>query len=262
MSCMLFSIAMNEVTRGLPKGIGATIYVDELAIYFSGLNLPTADRLLQTSVDRISRWALQHGFWLSPQKTVGVHFHRKRGEQTDPILYLNNQQIIFKESVKFLGLILDYRLNWKNHISQLRIGCIKAMSLVRILSHFKWGADRQSLLRIYRAVIRSKIDYGSQVYGSAKPNVLKKLDPVHNMALRYCTGAFRSSPVVRVCVPSLASLPYNIGEISCYSSTTFELINTDPWGTPLLTELYLMLFHWRQHIVVCLIENCISTHRL
>ena len=89
---------MNEVTGDLPEGIGATIYVDDLAIYFSGSYLPTAELLLQTSVDRISRWALQHGFRLSPQKTVGVHFHRKRGEQTDPILYLNNQQIIFKES--------------------------------------------------------------------------------------------------------------------------------------------------------------------
>ena len=158
--------------------------------------------LLQTSVDRISGCALQHGFRLSPQKTVGDHFYRKRGEQTDPILYLNNQQILFKESVKFLGLIFDYQLNWKNHISQLRSKCIKAMSLMRTLSHLKWGADRQSLLGIYRAVIRSKIDCGSQVYGSAKPNMLKKLDPVHNMALRYCTGAFGSSPIVSLCAES------------------------------------------------------------
>ena len=27
-------------------------------------------------------------------------------------------------------------------------------------------------------------------------------------------------------------------------------------------ELHLMLFHWRQHIVVCLMENCVFTHRL
>ena len=28
-----------------------------------------------------------------------------------------------------------------------------------------------------------------------------------------------------------------------------------------LLELHLMLFHWRQHIVVCLIGNCVSTQR-
>ena len=139
LSCMMFSIAMNEVTGDLPEGIGTTIYVNDLAIYFSGSYLPNAERLLQTSVHRISRWALQPGFRLSPQKTIGVQFHRKWGEQTDLILYLNNQQMIYKESVKFLGLIFDCQLNWKNHISRLRIGCIKAMSLVRTLSHLKWG---------------------------------------------------------------------------------------------------------------------------
>ena len=43
---------------------------------------------------------------------------------------------------------------------------------------------------------------GNEICGSAKPNVLKKLDPVHNMALRYCTGAFRSSPIVSLCAES------------------------------------------------------------
>ena len=79
----------NDDCRG--KGIDATIYVDDLVIYYSGSYLPTVERLLQTSVDRISRWALQHGFRLSPQKTVSVHSHRIRGELTDPISYINNQ---------------------------------------------------------------------------------------------------------------------------------------------------------------------------
>ena len=33
------------------------------------------------------------------------------------------------------------------------------------------------------------------MYSSASPNALKKLDSVHNEALRICTGAFRTSPV-------------------------------------------------------------------
>ncbi|GFY35368.1 RNase H domain-containing protein [Trichonephila clavipes] len=41
----------------------------------------------------------------------------------------------------------------------------------------------------------SRIDYGCVVYGSACNSTLKKLDPVHHMALRICSGAFRTSPV-------------------------------------------------------------------
>ncbi|GBN09130.1 putative RNA-directed DNA polymerase from transposon BS, partial [Araneus ventricosus] len=58
-----------------------------------------------------------------------------------------------------------------------------------------WGADRDSMLKIYRATVLSKLEYGCTIYGSARKSVLQKLDPVHHTALRLCSGAFRTSPV-------------------------------------------------------------------
>ncbi|PVD33107.1 hypothetical protein C0Q70_08556 [Pomacea canaliculata] len=52
-----------------------------------------------------------------------------------------------------------------------------------------WGADRTVLLRLYRALIRSKLDYGSIIYGSAREAYLKTLDPIHHQGLRICLGA-------------------------------------------------------------------------
>ncbi|GFX06656.1 probable RNA-directed DNA polymerase from transposon X-element [Trichonephila clavipes] len=57
------------------------------------------------------------------------------------------------------------------------------------------GADRTSLLRVYQAIVLSRTDYGCVAYGSACNSTLQKLDPVHHMALRICSGAFRTSPV-------------------------------------------------------------------
>ncbi|XP_023230422.1 uncharacterized protein LOC111630543 [Centruroides sculpturatus] len=51
------------------------------------------------------------------------------------------------------------------------------------------------MLRIYRALVCSKLDYGCIVYGSARKSTLRMLDPIHHQALRLCTGAFRTSPV-------------------------------------------------------------------
>ena len=51
------------------------------------------------------------------------------------------------------------------------------------------------MLRLYRSIIRSKLDYGCFIYASAKQSILQTLDPVHNSALRICTGAFKSSPI-------------------------------------------------------------------
>ena len=54
------------------------------------------------------------------------------------------------------------------------------------------------MLRIYRALVRSKLDYGSIVYDSARESYIKTLNAVHNGGVRLSTGAFRSSPVISI----------------------------------------------------------------
>ena len=51
------------------------------------------------------------------------------------------------------------------------------------------------MLRLYRSLVRSKLDYGCTVYGSARNSYSQMLDPVHNQGLRLCLGAFRTSPL-------------------------------------------------------------------
>ncbi len=58
-----------------------------------------------------------------------------------------------------------------------------------------WGADRQSLKIIYCALIRSTLDYGSMIYGTASASLLDKVNKIQNQTLRLCCGAFKTSPV-------------------------------------------------------------------
>ena len=48
---------------------------------------------------------------------------------------------------------------------------------------------------LYRAIIRSKIDYGSIVYGAANAATLKSLEVVANEAMRITSGTFKTTPV-------------------------------------------------------------------
>ena len=50
-------------------------------------------------------------------------------------------------------------------------------------------------LFLYRSLIRSKLDTGCIIYGSARKSYLKKLDTIHHQGLRLALGAFRTSPV-------------------------------------------------------------------
>jgi len=56
------------------------------------------------------------------------------------------------------------------------------------------GVQMKKLFSISTALIRSKLDYGCIVYGSARKSYLQMLDPIQNQAVRLCLGAFRTSP--------------------------------------------------------------------
>ena len=69
------------------------------------------------------------------------------------------------------------------------------MNILKVVGHKDWGADSETLLTLYRTLIRSKLDYGCTVYGAARTFYTQMLDPFQNQALRVCLGAFRTSPV-------------------------------------------------------------------
>ena len=50
-------------------------------------------------------------------------------------------------------------------------------------------------MNTYNALVRSKLDYGSIIYDTAKPDLLNELSPIHNAGLRLTLGALCTSPV-------------------------------------------------------------------
>ena len=113
----------------------------------------------------------------------------------DLVLKFDNDHIRLIKEAKFLGLNLDTKLTFEPHIKYLKARCQKSLNILKVLSRTEWGADRTTLLKLYRSLVRSKLDYGCIVHGSASKTALVKLDPVHNQGLCLSLGAFRSSPV-------------------------------------------------------------------
>ena len=77
---------------------------------------------------------------------------------------------------------------------------MKVVDILKVLSCTRWGADRKHLLQLHRALVVSKLSYGSEVYSSATKSRLESLNPVHNAGIRVSTGAFKSSPIISLLV--------------------------------------------------------------
>ncbi|GFO14009.1 RNA-directed DNA polymerase from mobile element jockey [Plakobranchus ocellatus] len=126
--------------------------------------------IIQLCINNVQKWFSENGFRFSVSKTTWVHFYRQR-IYTEPALHLDGQPILVKGEAKFLGVVFDSKLSFKNHLQYLRKKCLKSLNLLRVVGHTDWDADRATLLKLYRALVWSKLDYGSVVYDSAKKHV-------------------------------------------------------------------------------------------
>ena len=195
LSVTCFAVAINGIVDALGPRVKGSLFVDDFVIYTSAYDALSACRDLQRSINSVSRWALNNGFRFSTTKTVAVRFTRSRRQEEIPNLILNGEILPYEDEVKFLGIIFDKKLTWSSHIDNLKRKVRKSLDILKVVSSFDWGADKKSLLRLYDSLCRSKLDYGCQIYSSACKTKLKELDVVHNMGLRICSGAFRTSPV-------------------------------------------------------------------
>ena len=194
----------------------------------------TIERQLQQYLNNIQEWATRNGFKFSKSKTVCMHFCQLRKAHDDPVLILDGQPIPVVEETKFLGVIFDKKLTFIPNIKKLKAKCQKALNLLRVVAHTDWGADRKILLNLYRTIVRSKLDYGCIVYGSARPSYLKTLDTIHHQGIRLALGAFRTSPAESLLVeanePSLKdrreklSLQFGIKLKSNRSNPTYNTV--------------------------------------
>ena len=195
LSCTLFTLSVNDLPQIIPHGVKSALYVDDFTIWSSSRLSTTTKRRLQLTLNKLKQWSGETGFKFSPTKTVALHICRKKNCPKTIELQLDNVPITQKETHKLLGLTIDSSLTWKAHIKELRNFCFKRVDLLKFLSHRSWGSDTALLLRLYKSLIRSKMEYGYEAYGSACKSLLRSVEPIQNLAIRIATGALRSSPI-------------------------------------------------------------------
>jgi ribonuclease HI len=193
LSPTLFSILINDLFALLPPLVSHSLYADDGALWITGQNLTECLTTMQSALDSVVKWSHKWGLQISPLKTKAIIFTRRHTPQNLSLL-LADAQLDFVASTTFLGMIFDRRLTWGPHISSLHARCSGDLRLMSVLAARKWGADFESLKRIYISLIRPKLDYSSFLYSTAAPSHLIKLDRIQYAALRIILGVLRCTP--------------------------------------------------------------------
>jgi len=194
-SVTLFLIAINEVTKIIKLPTHINIFADDINLHCKGKSNKSILENIQLSVDIINDWSKKNGFRFSSAKSKCIVFSKKTKRALKPEIKLNNVIIPLVNDIKILGMTFDKKLNWNKHFSALKTITSKTTNIIKILANNKWGAQSRILHNVYKSIIRSKIEYGAIIYGSAKTTSLEKLETIQNNNLRLITGAFESSPI-------------------------------------------------------------------
>ena len=94
---------------------------------------------------------------------------------------MNNEELQEKEYTKYLGVIIDNKLNWKKHISQTKIRLSKGIG---ILYRVRNSVSKSTLRNLFFAFIHSNINYCLLNWGSAPATTLKPIKVSLNTAVR------------------------------------------------------------------------------
>ena len=137
------------------------------------------------------------------KQTQCVHFCQIRQLHIDPHLTIYGSPIqVVSEAKKFLGHFCSITNSFIPHIKALKAKCLKALDILSSLQLRLGRRSYRSFTSLQMFFIRSKLDYGSIFYGSARKSYLKSLDTIHHQGLRLALGAFRTSPVESLCAES------------------------------------------------------------
>ncbi|UYV67488.1 hypothetical protein LAZ67_5000882 [Cordylochernes scorpioides] len=184
-----------------PNGMSLHLYADDAATLVSAFNLDTIYLKLQEALVFVNIWCDEWRVELNPQKTEAILFSDKRLKVKKPLEDLGypDEPIKWKDSVRYLGVILDQHLTFQEHV-QNRINLAKAAQhRLALFLGYKSKLSLHCKRTIYTSIIRPILTYGHPVFITANKTTLKKFESFENQVLKKIIGApwFVRSSIIR-----------------------------------------------------------------
>ena len=184
---LLFIIYINDLSSCL-RNCKTSLYADDTD--------DTLTESLNTDLLSIEAWLKRNRLALNVKKKkkcefllIGTKKRLKSAVVEDVII--QTVPINRVTHLKYLGVVIDQHLDWAK-----RIECIgnKISKDIYLMKRIRPYITQQTALIFYKAVIQSRFDYCSVIWGNAGKGSLDKLQKLQNRALRsvYLKGKFSS----------------------------------------------------------------------
>ena len=178
------------------------LYADDAAIISTSFTPKLMGTYLQPALDGLGDWYAKNRIMINISKTNATFYTRKE-KHAPPQITMSGEAIVWAPSSKYLGVTLDSKLKYNEHVSKVASKTNGKVGALRPLLRSK-SMPMESKLQLIRAIIVPSLIYASPIWSCCQPFLIKKLQSVQNRAMRAALG-----------VPSYtrtASIHYQLGQ--------------------------------------------------
>lgn len=193
-----FLIYMNHLCGMLLENGRVFSYADDTAVAFSGDTWEAVHQTAEKGLMEIVNWLNIHLLTLNISKTKYIAFSKYKNNQPganftlkihtgDNITNTNCscQNIENVSYIKYLGIIVDQRLSWHNHIDMV---LARTRKLIWIFKNLRYVTTKKMLTQIYLSLAQSILTYCVPVWGGAIKTKFLELERAHRYLIKvmYC----------------------------------------------------------------------------
>ena len=157
-------------------------FADDTNLLLVDKSLNRKNKRVNHNLRLLSEWLRANRLLLNSGKTEIVIFKPKTKEISKTLNFrVSGQKIKPKNSVKYLGLLLQDDLSWDTHINTLLKKLNRAIAILSKIRHYtpKW------LLRtIYYSIFNSHMIYGCQIWALRHTSLVTKITKLQEKAMR------------------------------------------------------------------------------
>ena len=179
---LLFLLYINDIVKDIKSNI--RLFADDTSLFLVVENPLSAAQILNTDLDKITKWAKDWLVGLNPIKSETMLLSRRFLQQAHPAVYMLNQQIIEVEHHKHLGIYFSKDGTWHKHINYIKEEAWKRINKMRKL---KLQLDRKSLEIIYLVFIRPILEYCNEIWDNCTQYEKDDLEKIQIEAARIAT---------------------------------------------------------------------------
>ena len=136
------------VNLNYAKWTRAIAFADDLLITVKAVTVAEVENFTNMEMSKITQWSKENKLPFNDQKSKVMPISRGRKERKEMDIYLNNNHHEQVDKIKYLGIIIDSKFKFNEHIKYITDRCTKLINALSKSARISWGLKHEALKTI------------------------------------------------------------------------------------------------------------------